>query len=68
VFTLLPDEPAIHAVWKQLVTAHGVIGSQVYDARLVAAMRVHGISRILTFNVADFAPYGIEVLHPSVVS
>jgi len=68
VFTLLPDEPAIHAVWKQLVTAHGVIGSQVYDARLVAAMRVHGIARILTFNVADFAPYGIEVLHPSAVS
>jgi len=68
VFTLLPDEPAVHAVWKFLVTRHGVIGSQVYDARLVAAMRVHGVARILTFNAGDFASYGIEVIHPSAAS
>ena len=68
VFTLLPDEPAIHAVWKSLVTIHGVIGKRVYDARLVAAMRVHGVPRILTFNVADFARYQIEVIHPSEVA
>ena len=67
VFALLPDEPAIHAVWKWLVTTHGVICSRVYDARLVAAMRVHGVGRILTFNAADFARYGIDVLHPSAV-
>jgi predicted nucleic acid-binding protein len=68
VFALLPDEPAIYAVWKRLVTTHGVIGNQVYDARLVAVMRVHGVDRILTFNAADFARYGIDVLHPSAVS
>jgi predicted nucleic acid-binding protein len=68
VFALLPDEPATYAVWKRLVTMHGVIGNQVYDARLVAVMRVHGIDRILTFNAADFARYGIDVLHPSAVS
>ena len=68
VFVLLPDELAIYAVWKRLVTTHGVIGNQVYDARLVAVMRVHGIDRILTFNAADFARYGIDVLHPSAVS
>jgi predicted nucleic acid-binding protein len=50
------------------VTAHGLIGNQVYDARLVAAMRVQGIRRILTFNAEDFARYGIEVIHPSAVS
>jgi predicted nucleic acid-binding protein len=68
VFVLLPDELAIYAVWKRLVTMHGVIGNQVYDARLVAVMRVHGVDRILTFNAADFARYGIDVLHPSAVS
>jgi predicted nucleic acid-binding protein len=68
VFALLPDEPATYAVWKRLVTMHGVIGNQVYDARLVAVMRVHGVDRILTFNAADFARYGIDVLHPSAVS
>jgi predicted nucleic acid-binding protein len=67
VLALLPDHPAIYDHWKRLVTAHGVIGNQVYDARLVAAMRVHGVGRILTFNAADFARYGIDVLHPSAV-
>jgi predicted nucleic acid-binding protein len=67
VLALLPDHPAIYDHWKRLVTTHGVIGNQVYDARLVAAMRVHGVGRILTFNAADFARYGIDVLHPSAV-
>jgi len=68
VFTLLPDHPAIYDHWKRLVATHGVIGSQVYDARLVAAMTVHGVRRILTFNTGDFTRYGIEVIHPSAVS
>jgi hypothetical protein len=34
----------------------------------VASMNVHGVERILTFNVDDFARYGIEVPHPSSVS
>jgi predicted nucleic acid-binding protein len=42
-----------------------VLGTKVHDARLVAAMNVHGIERILTFNTGDFARYGIEVLLPS---
>ena len=35
---------------------------------IVAAMTVHEVSRILTFNTGDFARYGIEVIHPSAVS
>lgn len=68
VFAMLPDHPAIFAVWKRLVMTHGVIGSQVYDARLVAAMAVHGVGRILTFNTADFSRYPIEILDPAAVS
>ena len=68
VFTLLPDLPAIYAVWKRLVMTHGVIGSKVYDARLVAAMTVHGVGRILTFNAADFSRYPIEILDPAAVA
>jgi predicted nucleic acid-binding protein len=42
---------------------------QVHDARLVAAMRVHGVKRILTFNDKDFARYtDIEAEHPRSVS
>ena len=68
VFALLPDHPAIYDQWKQLVTTLGVVGNRVYDARLVAAMTVHGVGRILTFNTGDFTRYGIEVIHPSAVS
>jgi predicted nucleic acid-binding protein len=31
-----------------------VIGKQVYDARLVAAMSVHNLTSLLTFNDRDF--------------
>jgi hypothetical protein len=37
----------------------------VHDARLVAAMHVHGVTHLLTLNVRDFARYpGITVVHP----
>src|ERR1700676_507894 len=66
---LLPDRLAVHEEWRRLLVAHGVSGVQVHDARLVAAMRVHGLKRILTFNGKDFARYtDIEAVHPRGVS
>lgn len=67
VLTLLPESAAMYAEWKRLVVAHGVVGSKVHDARLVAAMNVHGVRRILTFNTGDFTRYQVEVLHPTAV-
>ena len=65
LFVLLPDRPEIHAEWRSLVLAYAVSGVQVHDARLVAAMRVHGLERLLTFNVGDFNRYpGITAVHP----
>ena len=63
-FELLPDTPPIYAEWKSLVVRHGVVGVKVHDARLVAAMNVHGVRRLLTFNAGDFTRYGIEVVQP----
>ncbi|MGE4045275.1 MAG: type II toxin-antitoxin system VapC family toxin [Acetobacteraceae bacterium] len=65
VLMLLPDAPAMYGEWKRLVVQHNVLGSKVHDTRLVAAMNVHGVRRILTFNTADFARYEIEALHPA---
>ena len=65
LFELAADDPAIFPIWKGLVVTHRVLGTQVHDARLVAAMLVHGIGGILTFNVADFSRYGVAVLHPA---
>lgn len=62
---LLPDTIAVHREWRRLLVAHGVSGVQVHDARLVAAMHVHGVRRILTFNTKDFARFtDIETIHP----
>jgi len=65
VLSLLPDSPAIYGEWKRLVVEHGVLGSKVHDTKLVAAMNVHGVRRILTFNTDDFARYEIEALNPA---
>jgi predicted nucleic acid-binding protein len=64
-FDVLADAALTYSTWRQLVAAHGVLGVKVHDAWLVAAMRVHGISQILTFNVSDFARYdGIQPVDP----
>jgi len=57
-FTLLPDNAQIHPLWRRMVNDYGVHGRQVHDTRLVAAMRVHGLSNLLTLNRADFLRYG----------
>jgi predicted nucleic acid-binding protein len=65
ILALLPETPAIHPEWRRLVVAHSVSGAQVHDARIVAAMNVYGVRRLLTFNGPDFRRYpGIEVIHP----
>lgn len=65
IFPRLPDVPDLYEHWRKLVLTHKVLGVQVHDARLVAAMQVHGIKHILTFNVQDFRRYTeITVVHP----
>lgn len=65
-FRVLPDSPTIFQEWKALVLAHKVMSVQVHDARLVAAMKVHGVTRILTINVTDFSRYpGINAFAPA---
>jgi predicted nucleic acid-binding protein len=69
MFTILPDSLRTFEKWFELVVQHGVVGSKVHDARLVAAMKVHGIDSILTFNVRDFTRYdGITVIDPHTIA
>jgi len=66
---LLVDSLAVHEEWRKLLVTHSVSGVQVHDARLVAAMRVHGVQRILTFNDKDFTRYSnIQAVHPRNIS
>lgn len=54
LFVVLPDTADILPEWEQLVVEHQVFGRQVYDTRLVAAMIVHDLAYLLTFNTTDF--------------
>ncbi len=65
---MLPDDPAVHLVWRRLLVDHAISGVQVHDARIAAAMQVHGVKRILTLNTRDFARFPwIEAIHPEQV-
>jgi predicted nucleic acid-binding protein len=50
LFRLLPDTPPIYNEWETLVGRHRVSGKNAHDARIVAAMKVHAVTDLLTFN------------------
>ncbi len=69
-FSLLPDSADVYREWRRLVVKYDVSGVQVHDARLVAAMIVHNVTHILTFNATDFERYadeGIVAADPAAV-
>lgn len=65
LFHFLPDLPPLFTEWETLVAAHACHGRVSYDARIIAAMRTHGITRLLTRNGSDFARFpGVTILDP----
>ena len=59
------DTPQIFTEWESLVIKYQVMGKQVHDARLAAAMVAHNITHLLTFNVDDFKRFSdIVVVDP----
>lgn len=67
-FLLRPDQPDLFSEWESLVVQYQCHGRVSFDARLVAAMRTHGLTRLLTFNTGDFTRYpGLIVLDPRAV-
>src|ERR1022692_2600052 len=66
LFRLLPEPSSIFEEWERLVITCRVSGKNTHDARLAASMRLHGITKILTFNGSDFRRFpGITVLDPT---
>jgi predicted nucleic acid-binding protein len=66
MFPLLPDTAEIYPEWERLVIQYKVLGKPAHDARLVAAMKVHGLATILTLDRTGFSRFPtIEVLHPA---
>jgi predicted nucleic acid-binding protein len=66
LFHWLDDIPPVYGVWEHLVSSIPIIGKNGHDARFVAAMTVHGLTHLLTFNIQDFRQYsGITAVSPA---
>ncbi len=63
IFSFLPDSPAIYPEWERLVTHYSVRGRDSHDTRIVAAMNIHRITHLLTFNKDDFKPFPFITVH-----
>ena len=65
MFVLLDDTPEIFSAWERIVIRYQVAGKQAHDARIVAAMKVHSLRHLLTFNDSDFKRFSeITVVNP----
>lgn len=57
----MADSPGVAVNLVALVRRYDVIGKQVHDTNIVATMLTHGVSRLLTHNVADFVRFNQEI-------
>lgn len=65
-FTLLPDPPGLFEEWRVIVRTLAVSGKDAHDARIVAALQLHSVEKLLTFDIEDFKRYpSITPVHPS---
>jgi predicted nucleic acid-binding protein len=53
-FALLEDTPDIFPLWFQLVAEYDIKGKRTHDIRLLAVMKAHKVTHLLTFNPDDF--------------
>lgn len=66
--TLLNDTPGVYFAWREIIRTVEVRGRQAHDANHAAAMRVHGVTHLLTLDRRDFDRYpGLTVLTPEAV-
>ena len=53
-FLVLEEPPAVVDLWIEIVTKYEIKGKRIHDAHLLATMKANGVTRLLTFNKADF--------------
>lgn len=62
-FSFIADTEQVYRVWLDIIRRRQISGRQVHDAYHVAAMKAHGIAKVLTLDRRDFDRYDeIEVV------
>ncbi len=56
-FQIAEDGPGVTSHLLNLLSTIPCLGKQIHDANIVATMMSHGISNLVTHNVADFNRY-----------
>lgn len=64
MFPLLSQPVDLVRIWVELVDRYNVKGFRAHDARYVAIMHAHGISKLMTYNVKHFEAFPITILNP----
>lgn len=66
--SLLPTPADLVLRWLELLEQYPRTGQRIFDLQLVATMIGNGVTRICTFNDADFAGIaGVDVVRPAAV-
>lgn len=60
-FLVAEDGPGVTSHLLNLLGSVACGGKQVHDANIVATMLVHGMSKLLTHNVADFKRFAAHI-------
>jgi predicted nucleic acid-binding protein len=60
-FQIAEDGPAVTAHLLSLLGTVACAGRQIHDANIVATMLAHGITKLLTHNVADFSRFAPHI-------
>jgi len=61
---VLDETTAVASALRELLRRYPVRGKRIHDANLVAAMQVHGITRLVTYNREDFRVFEEIILEP----
>ena len=65
---MYPETPDIFLEWENLVITYRITGKPTHDARIVAAMKIHGLKNIITFNTSDFKRFvDITAIDPTTI-
>ncbi len=52
-----PEDNRLFYMWRKIIADYNVSGKNAHDARIVAFMIMHGIKKLYTLNLSDFARF-----------